>query len=283
MSRNFSELQSVMDILKKVVKLPQRSKSFVFIFILTSVCYTILIIVSMDPMNPLMSSMDMDPTNPGYLKQLYIDTMVFFLCISIISFSSMVTTIYVSAVSYLERKLEFKDILKFKKMWIRPVVTWFYFTLMCAGFFLLVSPLFLLLIPTKGSIIVLAIGIVLVLLAICLYMYLALVWMLSIVISVLEDCYGLQALGKSAELLKGRKVVGLVLTFVLMILIGVNVFVTKLFNVVSAMNFAVLVKMLSMMIYTLFYFDCKQSHGEKVQVEENIEYVQVSTLPVVDL
>ncbi|KAF5178990.1 hypothetical protein FRX31_031418 [Thalictrum thalictroides] len=149
------------------------------------------------------------------------------------------------------------------------------------SFFMLVSPLFLLVILTKKSIVVLTIGTVLILLAICLYMYLALVWMLSIVISVLEDCYGLQAFGKGAQLLKGRKVVGFGLTFVLMILIGVNVLVSNIMISTIAMAFAVLLKMFSMMVYTVFYFDCKQSHGEEIELEENIEYAQVSTLPVV--
>ncbi|PIA58874.1 hypothetical protein AQUCO_00400019v1 [Aquilegia coerulea] len=255
-------------------------------------------------MIPLMS---MDPANPYYFKQLNkikVDAMVlilvefvFLLLSSAITLFSTMNTVYVSAMSYLDRDMELKDLfMKIKKIWIRPVVTWFYITLIGTGLFVLVLPLVLLVILSKRSfVVVLTIGIVLVLLAICLNMYLSLVWMLSIVTSVLEDSYGLQALGKGAELLKGRKLVGFVLTVILMILVGIiNVLVLMINKNIQGvtlksllisfcgMIFSTMVNILGVMMYTVFYFDCKHSHGEEVEVEANMGYTKVSTFPLVD-
>ncbi|PIA58873.1 hypothetical protein AQUCO_00400018v1 [Aquilegia coerulea] len=297
---NFSALQSVKNILNEVLKLSHRNKEiFFFIFLSTFIPSILLILafvysltsVSTDlSMDNAISSMIIDPSKLDHFKQL-----LFFLLGSAITLFSMMNTVYVSAVSYLGRDLKLKDLfMKINKIWIRPVVTWFYITLIFAGFlFVLVAHLVLLFIFSKGSIIVLTIGIVLVLLAICLNMYIALVSMLSIVTSVLEDSYGLQAIRKGAQLLKGRKLVGFVLTFILMTLFGFHSLVSmmiknmqmvplKLLISFCAMIFVFLVKILSMMIYTVFYFDCKRSHGEKVEVEENMGYTKVSTLPLVD-
>ncbi|KAF8400420.1 hypothetical protein HHK36_013718 [Tetracentron sinense] len=47
------------------------------------------------------------------------------------------------------------------------------------------------------------------------YLYLVTVWVLSLVVSIVEeDCYGMKALGKARELIKGRKVPGFVLFYV---------------------------------------------------------------------
>ncbi|KAF9586780.1 hypothetical protein IFM89_039998 [Coptis chinensis] len=118
--------------------------------------------------------------------------------------------------------------------------------------------------------------------------------MLSLVISVLEDCYGLQALGKAEKLVEGRKVFGLVLTFVVMILYNPG----TLFSMINknqqtvttqiliaygvTVNFAILVKILSMKAYTVFYFELKESHGEQIVVEEDMEYSTMSSIPLVD-
>ncbi|PIA58871.1 hypothetical protein AQUCO_00400016v1 [Aquilegia coerulea] len=302
MAKNFSELHSVTDILREVCKLPRRNKKiYFFIFLSTSILHFLLILAIIYSLASVFNDISITSTDPTSLddpKQLFkfiLIEVVIILLMSAILFYTMMTTVYVSAMSYLERDLKLKDLFKkIKKIWIRPMVTGFYSTLISTGFLVLVVPLFLLVILMKGSLVVIMFGIVLVPLVIYLNMYLALVWMLSIVTSVLEDCYGLQAIGKGAQLLKGRKVVGFVLNFVLMILFGVSVLLSimnmniqsvtvKLLISLCGMNFAILVKILSMMIYTVFYFDCKQSHGEDVVVEENMGYyTKVSTFPLVD-
>ncbi|KAF5186304.1 transmembrane protein [Thalictrum thalictroides] len=304
-----------MEILREVCKLPHKNKKiFFFIFLSTFIPYILLLIgtmyaftsISTDLSMNAIPLMSMNPASPDYFKQLFkvqqdgvvffLIEVVVFLLSSVITVFSMMTTIYVSTMSYLGRDLKLKDLfMKIKKIWIRPVVTWFYAILMNTGLCMLVLPLIFLIILSKGSsVFVLTIGIILVLLATCLYMYLNLVSMLSIVTSILEDSYGLQAIGKGAELIKGRKLVGFVLNFIWMILIGLNMIVSMM-NMMKIQGvalmllisfctviFGTLVTILSMMMYTVFYFDCKHSHGEEVEVEENTGYTKVSTIPLVD-
>ncbi|PIA58867.1 hypothetical protein AQUCO_00400012v1 [Aquilegia coerulea] len=305
MAKYISGLHTVMEILKEVIGLPRRNKNIFFLIILsTLIPYSLLIFATIYSLTTIITDLSMNaiplvrmnPKSAQYVEQFFImkeDSMLillvkifFFLLMSAVSLFSMVATIHVSAMSYLERELTLKDLsLKLKKNWIRPVITWFYFTLMSAGYFVLVRPLYVLLVLNKGSVIVAAIGIALFLLVIFLNIYLVIVWMLSLVISVLEDCYGLQALGKGEQLMKGRKGVGFgLITFISLILLGANAFVAMInkhhqtvtirFSVMYIMlTLAILVKILSMMMYTIFYFDCKQYYGEPVEIEKNMKYV----------
>ncbi|PIA58869.1 hypothetical protein AQUCO_00400014v1 [Aquilegia coerulea] len=308
MAKYFSGLHTVMEILREVIGLPRRNKKiFLFIILSTLIPYSLLIFATIYSLTTIITDLSMNaiplvgmnPKSAQYVKQFFMmkeDFMliilveiIFFLLMSAVSLFSMVATIHVSAMSYLERDLTLKELsLKLKKNWIRPMITWFYFTLMSAGYLVVVLPLYVLLVLNKGSVAVVAIGIVLFLLVIFLNIYLVIIWMLSLVISVLEDCYGLQALGKGEQLMKGRKGVGFGLTFISVILLGANAFVAMIskhhqtvtvrFSVMYIMlTLAILVKILSMMMYTIFYFDCKQCHGEHVEIEENMEYSKVFT------
>ncbi|KAF5178992.1 transmembrane protein [Thalictrum thalictroides] len=304
MAKYFSGLQTVMEILREVIGLPRRNKKiFFFIFLSTLIPYFLLIFATIYSLKTIITDLSMitislvrmNPKSAEYVKQftkmkedsmfiILVEVMFFFL-MSAVSLFSMVATIHVSAMSYLDRDLTLKDLFsKFKKNWFRPVITWFYFTLMSAGYFVVILPLYVLLVLTKESFVVAAVGIVLALLVMSfLNIYLVIVWMLSLVISVLEGCYGLQALGKGEQLMKGRRGVGFGLTFISVVLLGANFFlatiskhhqtVTIRFLIMSVMlTLAILVKISSMMMYTIFYFDCKQCHGEHVEIEEK-EYI----------
>ncbi|KAF9613703.1 hypothetical protein IFM89_010145 [Coptis chinensis] len=299
-----SELQGVMEIVKEVFKLPRRNKKiFLFIILSTMILDSLLFLatitsfkyLSNDLLMKVLPFVSMDPKSSVYLKLLFkikedailliLVEMVFLLLMTVVSLFSMVATIYVSAMSYLGKSLTLTDLcFGIKKIWTRPVITWLYISLCIAGFTLLILPLCFVLILGRGSMIVVAVGILVFLPVIFLNLYLSLVWMLSLVMSVLEDCYGLQALGKAEKLVKGRKVVGLVLTFLVMILYIPGI----LFSMINknqqtvttqiliaygvTVNFTILVKILSMMAYTVFYFELKESHGEQVVVEEDMEY-----------
>ncbi|KAF5197946.1 hypothetical protein FRX31_012466 [Thalictrum thalictroides] len=310
MAKNFSVLQSVMEILRKVCNLPHKNKKiFFFIFLSTFISYFPQFLATIYPRTSVFEFIDFPIPSTNFTssddpKQLFkikegamhtiLKEVVLFFLTSMISFFSMVTTIYVSAMSYLDRDLKLKVIFKkIKNIWFRPMLTWIYSTVLGTGGFLVLSmPLSVLVTLMKETgitlVIVIPLGIVLVILAIYLYMYFTLVRELSIVTSVLEDCYGLQAIAKGAELLNERKAVGFVLNFVLMIPFGVTTALEYMMNkniqpVTLKLLISFCVTILSLMMYTVFYLNCKHSHGEDVVDEENMGYyTKVSTFQLVD-
>ncbi|KAF9613700.1 hypothetical protein IFM89_010142 [Coptis chinensis] len=320
-----SEPLGVMQILKGVPKLFHRNKKIIlFIILSTVVSYAFIDLsiksyyannndlstnsysnnddLSMNATNP--ASFNMTPTSLVSLK-LFLKTQKdfpFFMLVDLflataLSIVSMVAIIYVSAMSYLGKDLTLKDLfLRIRNVWTRPVITWFYVSLLYAGFFCLVFPVsfVVVLASSRGSLSIAAVGmIVLFCLAMFLHLYLALIWICSMVVSVLEDCHGLQALGKAEKLIKGKKVVGIALTFVVMILYGASFLVSIMINknhqasklqllFMYAIDIKLLVKVLSVMAYTLFYFERKETHGEQVDDDEDIVYGRVSTVALVE-
>ncbi|XP_038700768.1 uncharacterized protein LOC119997678 [Tripterygium wilfordii] len=144
-----------------------------------------------------------------------------FLIINFIS-ALFITTVVIFASAYMHngKALSFKELLlKTLKAWKRPLVTWFYVTLLASGFLIvfiiILIPVFLVMdSPFKPSIV----SIVLIVLVAVLYTYLAVVWTLALVVSVLEDKRGIEALGKAAQLVKGMKLEGFLLNLVFTIL-----------------------------------------------------------------
>ncbi|KAF9586782.1 hypothetical protein IFM89_040000 [Coptis chinensis] len=317
MAKNYtSEPLGVIHILKGVPKLFHRNKKIIlFIILFTVVSYAFIDLsiksyyvnnndlstksysndFSMNATNP--ASFNMTPTSLESLK-LFLETqkgfplfmLVDLFLATALSIVSMVAIVYVSAMSYLGKDLTLKDLfLRIRNVWTRSVITWFYVSLLYASFLVLVLPVSFVVVlgNSRGSLIIAAVGmIVLFCLAMFLHLYLALIWICSMVVSVLEDCHGLQALGKAEKLIKGKKVVGIALTFVVMILYGASFLVSIMVNdnhqtsklqllFMYAIDIKLLVKVLSVMAYTLFYFERKESHGEQVDDDEDIVYGRV--------
>ncbi|KAI8570165.1 hypothetical protein RHMOL_Rhmol01G0012200 [Rhododendron molle] len=115
-------------------------------------------------------------------------------------------------------------------------------------------------------------------------MYIAVVWDMASVISVIEkSCYGIQAIEKAEGLVKGKRLHGLTLTLLFTIVMAI---ISQSFKVgpnqqsVStqiicgffATAFNCLVEMVYLLSYTVLYFQCKELHGEEVELEESLEY-----------
>jgi hypothetical protein len=301
-----------MEILKDAIKLPGRNAHiFLIVAISTMIPYSLLALANAYSVTSLISDLsisimsflsNMDPASELYHKLLYkiqadsilliLEQIIFLVVMTVILLSSTVSTVYVSAMSYLGKDLTLKDLwLKLKKIWVRPLITWFYISLMITSFFFFLVSLSTIVVLGRGSIVIAAIGLVLIVLVTCLNMYFVLIWMLSLVTSVLEDCYGLEALAKAENLVKGRKVVGFVLTFVLSVLFSAVYLISfaskdpsrtvrQIFVTFFVMNLIMLVKILSMMVCTVFYIERKQSHGEALELAEEMGYNSVSTIPL---
>ncbi|KAK1275176.1 hypothetical protein QJS04_geneDACA003940 [Acorus gramineus] len=131
-----------------------------------------------------------------------------------------------------------------KWVWKRPIITMIYIGLFTfayvftVAFFMIVSMVII-----KGATEV-ALIVVMALLATFYYLHLLAVWTIGLVVSVIEaDCYGMDAIKKARELIKGRRLRGFAL--------------------------------ISFEFCCVFYYDRKRSHGEVVVVPEMKGYSMI--------
>ncbi|KAI8570163.1 hypothetical protein RHMOL_Rhmol01G0012000 [Rhododendron molle] len=115
-------------------------------------------------------------------------------------------------------------------------------------------------------------------------MYVAVIWEMALVISVIEkSCYGLKAFGKAEGLVKGKRLHGFTLTLLCTIVMTVisqsfkvrpnqQSVSTKIICGFFAMAFNCLVATVYVLSYTVLYFQCKETQGEEVELEESLEY-----------
>ncbi|KAK9099981.1 hypothetical protein Scep_023411 [Stephania cephalantha] len=222
------------------------------------------------------------------------EQLIMILVLYVISMHSTVATIYVSAMSHLHKDITLKDlVLGTKKIWKKFVITSFYVSLLSIGCNLLFLPcvLFVVLLYFSSKL-MFVFGIALLIFPTLLVLYLSVVSMSSLVVSVLEeDVYGFGAIGKAERLVRGNKVQGVVICLVFMVASSVLVFPSmsprKVWITVAVtmakMIFISSLTMFSWMVYIVFYFECKKSHGEEVEFEvDDMKYIKVPTVPLVD-
>ncbi|KAJ8617222.1 hypothetical protein MRB53_013408 [Persea americana] len=186
---------------------------------------------------------------------------------------AMMTTVYSSAMAYVGKDCTHKGMLSRIKMTLkRPAITWFYVSFFTAAYIVFIMVLIWLVLPEGGAFI--ALVALMSFLALVVYLYLAAVWTLGLIIAIIEDdCYGLVALSKAGELIRGRKVQGFVLMlFLTVIALALYVWTDYLtpvassaFNLLAVIQFC-LVKLFAFVVYTVFYYECKKTHGEKLEM-----------------
>ncbi|KAL6012296.1 hypothetical protein ACLOJK_002775 [Asimina triloba] len=228
-----------------------------------------------------------DPGSPEY-KQLLLQILLlrfssFWLASFAVSVLSSAATISASIADYLHKHVTVHElILALRRIWKRPTITflWVTFFHFCWSLLLLASIYFL--ITTKVDLIA-TIGI-LGLVAVVLGLvptYLTAIWMVGLVVSVAEDdYYGMRAFGKAGKIMEGRKLQGFVISVLSVLVVspfsvimGLGMGksnqskVTQLAIELGVMYVIQLVQMLWFVVYTVFYFECKKSRGEEVQME----------------
>jgi len=175
------------------------------------------------------------------------------------------------------RHLTAKDLLaKLAASWKGPLVTYLYSTLLSVGYTAL--SVSLIAVPALNA--AAAGGPPFVRLAIVaaaavaaaarlLYIYLAMVWTVGVVVSVVEDgCRGLEALHRAGEAVRARRAQGFLIALALAV---ANAFLGsgggggggggRGWRDAPACALRVLLGMFSPMVYTVFYHECKRSHG----------------------
>ncbi|KAM1172621.1 hypothetical protein TB1_022171 [Malus domestica] len=212
------------------------------------------------------------------------------LFISASCFASLFFTtasILASAVTYRGQDLSVKELLsRAVKSLKRPFVTWFYITLLDLGFYLFIIVFLLPLLLIYATP---AFSKTIFLLALVFQAYLAVVWNLALVVSVLEEKSGIEALGKAGQLIKGSTLRGFFLNllsgaFSLLVLYGWH----KTGTTVKSLNAATItlllmnliscfIRMSMLMIYTVLYHKCKETHGEELEMQGSTEYTKLAT------
>lgn len=213
---------------------------------------------------------------------------IFILAMYVTSLFSAAATISAAGVTYRGKDKPLKDlILGVLKSWKRPTITWFYVTLLQAGYgFFLWASLFLFTLMLAGQVSFSAIYWVILILATIFLSYLAVVWTLSLVVSVMEERCGIDALGKAGQLVKGFEIRGFLLNLLFAVLFSAVIQgsrlikveqseVIRLLIVLLVSNSVWLLKMFQLMAFTVFYYECKKNSGEETEIEGGLEYTKI--------
>lgn len=223
------------------------------------------------------------------MRKIVGDEALLLLATNIVSLVAAIATIYASVAAYSGEELGNKELFsRIAKGWKQPLVTCLYIKLFELGFWVFISMSvgFTYLLSYASSIFT-VIGIVVLGLGFVFYLYFGVIYALGLVVAVVEeDCYGLAAIGRAGLLLRGRKMQGLALNL-LFVVVTIFVFSWPFFLPMKLMSYiggvrlglgsVAVVGLLHSAVFTVFYFGCKMSHGEEVHGKEFLGYTLVPT------
>ncbi|XP_039130804.1 uncharacterized protein LOC120267171 [Dioscorea cayenensis subsp. rotundata] len=241
----------------------------------------LLILNNIDPNVPLGPNFFKNLISMGKdLKQYTIIQAVIFFTSFIFSFILTISATYTFTTAYSGEPLSAKGLLKvFKKRWYQTLITQLYILIFNIGFeVLLFSVIGVALLMTKSSSLCMGITFI----ALSLYIYIITRWQVSLVVTVNEKSYGIGAFSKAVILFKGNEKKGCAVTIlvflVAMAMTGAFMFIIRFMKVESLMminvGFLALMSLFSTYVwavYTVYYFECRKSHG--IVDEEGDQYV----------
>ncbi|KMZ68807.1 hypothetical protein ZOSMA_22G01020 [Zostera marina] len=216
---------------------------------------------------------------------------VYLIGVLIFSLLSTSAVVYTVACIYTAKDVSFRKILTVvPKVWKRLMVTflWSFLVLFIYNFIFLFILLIIVFGP-GGSPIGIFLGIIIILLYFPGLIYISIVWHLASVVSVLEDTYGIAAMQKSKNLIRGKDwVVALIYLFAQMTFIGVeflfrNVvvhstnswFVVRLVYAAVILAALTLVLLVVLVVQTVVYFICKSYHHESIDKSSLSDHLEV--------
>ncbi|KAJ0547875.1 hypothetical protein HanRHA438_Chr08g0361801 [Helianthus annuus] len=204
----------------------------------------------------------------------------YFTVLLILSLLSTAAVVYTIASIYTGRELTFKKVMSVvPKVWKRLMVT---FLCMFAAFFVynffaasIIVICFVILPNSVVSAIILYVVLIVYLMG---FVYMTVIWQLASVVSVLESSYGIKAMTKSMDLIKGNRVVAVAIFFLLNLSLGLIQFLFSLMVVHGSsyqawkrVGFGVLCFVLllalflfGLVIQTILYLVCKSYHHENI-------------------
>ncbi|PIM98943.1 hypothetical protein CDL12_04223 [Handroanthus impetiginosus] len=274
----FCEVFHFFIILKDSIKLLAKNWKFMAsITILSLLLPSILIFLFRYPFQSLLDNI----TSYRSLWALLAIEIVFLLAYLALSHLSAIATILVSSKSYSGKNLSLQDLFSdIKRTWRCTLSTGF--RLKNYSYFIgVASALLVILYPNRFTI---CIAIFVWIVILVYQLYLSVVWVLSFVVSIVEEGYqGKEALEKAEKLVKGQRLHGFMLNlfFNLLVLISFPAywitFADKGFvnTILFFVNFSSLVRIFVSMAYTVFYFQCKKHHGEEVEILGDFNYTKL--------
>ncbi|MCE2055745.1 hypothetical protein HAX54_043324 [Datura stramonium] len=233
------------------------------------------------------------------LTSLWLFTVVYFTILIIFSLLSTSAVVYTIACIYTSREVGFMKVMSVvPKVWKRVMVTFLcaflcFFVYNLVAFFVLVI-WFIWAFSMRGEIDGLAnfIFVIMAIVYVVGSVYLSVIWHLASVITVLEDSYGVKAMLKSKDLLKGKMRIALVFFFKFNLSLGVLNFIFKKFVVHGnhhmhlgmlyrvGVGFLCLLLLLKLMLFglviqTIIYFVCKSYHHENIDKSALSDHLEV--------
>lgn len=302
----------VFGILREALKIPQRNGKLLFyIALLFIVSSSLMFLGNHFTINPVLADVlvkssllrDQDHRNSMYMKLkssikndivlLLGEGSIYIAASCVLSVFTTAAITYASAASYTGKNLNLSELLsKIGSTWKRVVITWLFIILFSIGFVALALTFAGVTTVLAGvSVASATIGaLVGVLLLLLLVLYLGLISKMGLAASILEEgIYGMGAIGKAEELIKGRKKDGIFLSFVLTLISMVIVIFGSRSGDANHIGIGLVLIGISSLYdlfvsvaYTIFYFECKKELGEKIEIEVGNGYNLVSTVPHVD-
>lgn len=233
------------------------------------------------------------------LTSLWIFTIVYFTILIIFSLLSTSAVVYTIASIYTSREVGFMKVMSVvPKVWKRVMVTFLcaflcFFVYNLVSFFVL-AIWFVWAFSMRGENDGLAkfIFVIMAIVYVVGSVYLSVIWHLASVITVLEDSYGVKAMLKSKDLLKGKMRIALVFFFKFNLSLGVLNFIFKKFVVHGnhhmylgmlyrvGVGFLCLLLLFTLMLFglviqTIIYFVCKSYHHENIDKSALSDHLEV--------
>ncbi|KAL7138017.1 hypothetical protein ABFS83_10G134600 [Erythranthe nasuta] len=309
---DFSEIFGFLIILKETLKiLPKNGKLVAAIAILSLLLPSILFLSFVYFYQSLTAYVFASYTDPEYsdsdnhvvkyLALLLAVEIAFLLIFVIISSLSSTTTILVSAYSYTGKKLDPKDLFSsIKRTWKKPFSRRLYSSSssLSSRFLSIAVVLAIFLVFMYPNFMTICAFVIFGVIVFIFQLYSSVVYVLSVVVSIVEDSSGVEALGKAEKLVKGgQRLHGFTLNLffnlvaaLVLILPCLYYYIRKLYvnNVMIYyglffLNFVCLFNMVVSMAYTVFYFRCKKHHGEEeeeIDISIKVGDLQYTKLPV---
>ncbi|KAL3535310.1 hypothetical protein ACH5RR_003771 [Cinchona calisaya] len=212
--------------------------------------------------------------------------LLFFSCL-VLTFS-LAATVHSTYEAYTAKVLSLKDLFSGTRGRLkRPLITTLWMILIIiASATLLFIFIGLTGVMTGGSLLT-ALDCTVLVFGVFYYIYISAFWMLSLVVSVVEDnMSGMKALDKANELMKGKRLQGCVLMMLLMFASG-TIYVTSFIlaaNQVKLVGLAIhiskfwsfcVLKLSLFVVFTMFYHECKK--GQPVEENANL-YAPISAI-----
>lgn len=214
--------------------------------------------------------------------------LIFFLVLSLLSTSA---TVYTVACIYTSKEITFKKVMSVvPKVWKRLMVTFIWnFIIVFAFNVAALLALFIIYVLVGPTVFGLVILIIFSIIYFMIFVCITVVWHLASVISVLEDVYGIQAMLKSKDLIRGKIGVAIFIFLLLSLCsfginLGFETYVALAIHdtfgvrVMYAMFFFLLLSILTLfglVIQTVIYFVCKSYHHENIDKSSLADHLEV--------